>query len=923
MSGARRWTRIGGVALVALLLAAPAAWGREPVHVTWLWHLEQPIYWPAPNAAGTRYETAQDSLVARAAGAAHPANDLEEIFGKPDRVAVYQGRVRDALSALDGLPDAGAQVSYSGGLIENVASLGAAGLLGYGADPFAALRAARGASTSGGHPRLDLVQFPFHHALIPLIDPEVLRMELRLYRAIYPEAWGPVRQSRGLFPSEMAFAEHVIPVLAEEGIAWVVVSNHHISRGCADYPWVAGSGGDNIPPPNRADLLNRAQGAGAWRRVAIDRGVAPANAAPFAYRPHRAQYVDPATGEVSRVIVVPAAQAESWQDGYACFGVDAVDAVGDATDGGPPPLMLLAHDGDNAFGGGFSYYLECTPTFARSATDAGHHVTTVEQYLADFPVPEDDVVHVESGAWVNADGDFGAPSFWNWNWPLVDAQGRVDPATGWAEDERGWAVIVAATQVVRHATALRGAPDVARVLHPEDGADDVERAWHFLLGALNSGYMYYGLALDMELKPVVASNAAVEHARAAIGDDARDAFPPTIWLPQRYPDNPGGTNFGPLYRYEVVEAGPRFLVWTFAHDVSGVDAAVLRVRRDADGENPLDDHANETYAGGPGVGAWRDIPMQRRAMPLDNVTGNPEFDDSVLPTAIADVFWAEVDEGSEVLLDYHVQVTDARGNVARSVIQHVWVGASEGVEPGGEPGDPEGVHWTPSRPWQGAPLTVFSPDPGWLHWGVDGWRRPDEALWPPGTEAWPDGLAVETPFGGPDEDGFYSVTLGPLPVDTLDFVIRRADGSWDNNGGADWHLALAAERPAPPPDAGAPEEDAGLGPVDGGAARDVGPDDDGGAVRDAARPLADAAGREDAGAPTADARPAPSPGADGGSSNTCPGPVAVCVDAGPAPAADDDDAGGCTVRGGGSPGGGLAALWLALLVGVAGRRRRQ
>ena len=39
---------------------------------------------------------------------------------------------------------------------------------------------------------------------------KVLRMELRLYQAIYPEAWGPVRQSRGFFPSEMAFAEHIM-----------------------------------------------------------------------------------------------------------------------------------------------------------------------------------------------------------------------------------------------------------------------------------------------------------------------------------------------------------------------------------------------------------------------------------------------------------------------------------------------------------------------------------------------------------------------------------------------------------------------------------------------------------------------------------------------------------------------------------------
>ncbi|MCA9546407.1 MAG: hypothetical protein KC613_18505, partial [Myxococcales bacterium] len=846
--------------LLLALWATPTL-AQDGVGVTWLWHLEQPIYWPAPNAGGDRYETALDSLVAKRAGAAHPQNDLEEIFSKADRVAVYQGRVRDAVDGLRGLADAGAQVSYSGGLIENIQSLGGAGELGYGGGWADGLRTARGWTTSGGHPRVDVVQFPFHHALSPLVDPEVLRMELRLYQAIYPEAWGPVRQSRGFFPSEMAFAEHIIPVLAQEGIEWTVVSNHHLSRACADYPWVAGSGGDNIPPPNRADQLNPAQGEGAYNRIAIDRGVAPANAVPFAYQAHRAQHVDPATGEVHRVIVVPAAQAESWQDGYACFGAGAVDALRDQAGGGQGMLLLLAHDGDNAFGGGFSYYHECTPTFAQQAAERGHHVTTVQQHLADHPVPADDVVRVESGAWVNADGDFGAPTFWNWNWPLVDAQGQVDIANGWAEDERNWAVIVAATQEVRHATALRGAPPIGQVLHPERGADALAKAWHFLLGGLNSGYMYYGLALDMELKPTVASNAAVAFARQAVGGDDRDGFPPTVWLPQRFPDNPGGLNFGPLYGYQQVQAGSRFVVWTFAHDVSGVARAELKVRRDADGVDPLADHANDTYAGGPGVGAWRAIPMQRRAMPVGNVANNPEFDASVAPTVIADVFWAEVDEGGDVLLDYYVEATDARGNVARSVIQHVWVGDGQGIGPGGEPGDPEGVHWAPAQPWRASPITVFSPDAGWLHWGVDGWHRPAEALWPQGTQDFADGMAVESPFQGPDGDGFYRVDLPALPVDVLDFVIRRADGSWDNNGGQDWHVPVRAEAPPPPPDMAAP--------VDLGA-EDAGPPDpdDGVPPPDQAPPDPD------------DGVPAPDRGV--GDPGTSPGPALACADLGPA-----------------------------------------
>ena len=39
----------------------------------------------------------------------------------------------------------------------------------------------------------------------------------------------------------------------------------------------------------------------------ISRGVTPNNAYPFSYRPHYAQYVDPDTGNISKIIVVPSA----------------------------------------------------------------------------------------------------------------------------------------------------------------------------------------------------------------------------------------------------------------------------------------------------------------------------------------------------------------------------------------------------------------------------------------------------------------------------------------------------------------------------------------------------------------------------------------------------------------------------------------
>ena len=121
---------------------------------------------------------------------------------------------------------------------------------------------------------------------------------------------------------------------------------------------------------------------------------------------HILDELDPQTGDISEIIVVPAAQAIGWDNGYSPMGLDAFDTLETQNDPARPMLVVMAHDGDNAWGGGYSYYMEAVPNFVNSAQGAGYHATVVEEYLADHPVPSDEVVHVEDGAWVNADGDF-------------------------------------------------------------------------------------------------------------------------------------------------------------------------------------------------------------------------------------------------------------------------------------------------------------------------------------------------------------------------------------------------------------------------------------------------------------------------------------------------------------------------------------
>ena len=775
-------------ARAALALAVLTAPAPAQVYTTYHWHMQQPIYWPDRSTdQPLSYEKAWESIQRRNAGAAHPQNDVAQIFGLDDRWNAYQDRPRASIASMSGA-SSGAQVSYSGCLAENVASLGAHSAYGYSPSWFAGNRTARSWTTPGGRPRMDLVVFPYHHSLAPLIDPAALKMELAIALDGYAELWGASPPpSAGFFPPELAFSERIIPVLAELGVEWSFVSNSHLSRACENFPLVLGTGGENCDPPNRADVLNPPSAN--WFSMTISRGCTPTNAVPFAYRPHKAQWVDPETGAATKLTVVPVAMAMSWMDGYQTYGVGDVSQIAPFSEPEQPILVALAHDGDNAFGGGYSYYMESVPGFTAQAVSSGYTPTVVQQYLDEHPVSGSDLVHVEDGAWINADGDFGSPDFINWNWPLVGPDGSFDIAGGWAEDERNWAVITAAQNRVLTAEQIAGGVDVAAVRDPAGhGASDAELAWHFFLPALTSGYMYYGAALDMEVKPTVACNEAVVHADAAIGDGSLDATPPTIWLPQQLPRNPGETGFGALWGYTPTAHDRDFWVWTFVDDVSGVDEVVWKYRVDGDGVNPLASTQNETFAGGPEVGEWRSVPMTRRPFPTGNVTNDPNIDFFELPQYIADEWVLHVTEEEIVaegglLIDHFVEAVDALGNVARSPIRHTWVGTGGGG--GIDPGDR--VAWAPAEPVAGEALTLWyrleggplppATDPVYLHHGFNGWDSvvaPDPAMaWDADSSAWRIDLTT------------------PVAAAQLDFVFHDGAGHWDNHSGQDWHLPLA------------------------------------------------------------------------------------------------------------------------------------
>ena len=117
-----------GFGCVLLTLSLPLRAGTASVHTTWLWHLHQPIYWPdRRNWGGDHYEAAWDTIQQQNAGRPHPSAGSAAQHLRPGRPRRRLSRPSPATRSHSvlGYPNAGAQVSYSGALMENVQSLGA------------------------------------------------------------------------------------------------------------------------------------------------------------------------------------------------------------------------------------------------------------------------------------------------------------------------------------------------------------------------------------------------------------------------------------------------------------------------------------------------------------------------------------------------------------------------------------------------------------------------------------------------------------------------------------------------------------------------------------------------------------------------------------------------------------------------------
>jgi hypothetical protein len=723
--------------LFGLYLASNSAvLANGNVHVSRFWHNHQPLYWPEWNSNGPQNQRGQyawDSIVLKPSQnyggispVQHPENNLTDIFGLDDRKNAYQFGPRNSLTTFSG---GGFAMSYSGSLIDNIRQLGGGRHLGYEGNWNDGIRQAR-----RDWQRLDMLGFTYHHSLGPLLTKAVFRKEVQTFKQAWWKAWGGNMDlsdhSKGFFPTEMAYSRHLIDVLVDEGFDWTLVASHHVSRTSPSYNDRANPEGTyNIysSPPNKADQLSpRFDNASQWWYGEPNPGNAAWNVAPFAYQLHKVQYVNPETGAIKQMFAVPSDDVLSYRYGYANEGIGKiVDHI--APHANVPVIVIPSTDGDNAWGGGSSSWMEATPQLFNASADRGY-VKSMPGTFVNLPGNKQNapLTHIEDGAWIFPEMCYGSPNFLKWIEPPVATVAnrgittypgtQIDMETpGFALKFFSYAPLMAGANWIETAEqVLRdegGTVQDWKIATPYDwdgswtSPNDVELAWHIYLKGLDSGFNYYGgLGNDDEVKPALATKNAIDRLQNFMTSARRnqDRTPPSVLKPQRFPYNPGWFTFGWFNNQPGVDT--RFLkrmpswfyIWTHAYDMNGISTINVKVRIDNDGVNSMSTTHNETYAGGADVGSWITIPMTKRVLPktrsaLNTAAANGQIDYFVFDPAfwpnpvIADYYFVKIDDSivpgfKNKLLDYYIEATDTKGNIHKSEIQHVWV-QDDGTSP--------------------------------------------------------------------------------------------------------------------------------------------------------------------------------------------------------------------------------------------------
>jgi hypothetical protein len=152
-----------------------------------------------------------------------------------------------------------------------------------------------------------------------------------------------------------------------------------------------------------------------------------------------------------------------------------------------------------------------------------------------------------------------------------------------------------------------------------------------------------------------------------------------------------------------------------------------------------------------------------------------------MPAYIADEYYVEVTGLREMLVDYYIEAVDGNGIIAKSPIQHVYIGDGSGS--GGPGGDTVVVSPDPPQAGQNVTITydatgraLESSSQVLLHYGFNGWNPV---------------ISPDAPMTWNATDSVWEVTVPVQSTATvLDFVFTDGAGAWDNNNGQDWHYTV-------------------------------------------------------------------------------------------------------------------------------------
>ncbi len=512
--------------------------------------------------------------------------------------------------------------------------------------------------TPQGYRTLDLIHFTGHHTMGPLVGNRYFLKELIYHNMTLAQDYflgKNYRSSFGFFPTELGFSTRLIPVLKKMGIQWSVIGNNHFSRTLKDYPYLNDPGIDTmVSPPNRADLRNQSS-KGSWvSQPMFNEKQVVQNKFPFASIPHWVSQVDPETGEEQKIAGIPVAQAESWEEGYQgqVTARDLKPFISDAQALNRTQYFVIAHDGDNSSGraGSEETWRNGWDVTYRDGDTIGQGV---DEYLATHPIPEDDIVHVQDGSWIDTRDSSSDPSWYHWHLPFGIWQGQrwdFEQATGlkiltkknhlgqnighmvslehgYHYLERNFALLQAAENYAATAEQiwLDGHPNYwqpetsldkqvtydGNQLNPwmlsypvkgdpnndyAGGANPAELAWYFLIPALDSGFGYYDENQDDHVKPTIAFNQSIHFSKPYVTANLKDdKTPPSIWWPQRYPYNPGSANVGKAEGWTLTYHSQKFALYTYGFDASGIRSVTAKIRVHNQSEINNRDHTYKVY----------------------------------------------------------------------------------------------------------------------------------------------------------------------------------------------------------------------------------------------------------------------------------------------------------------------------------------